>query len=159
MNTIVFNNGFDLSFNIDKVIQENDIQNIILAYNYTYVPVPSYSITDISSIDLTSTIYEIGINAFYNFTSMKEITLSTTVNKINLEAFYNCTSLQSIILPDALSFLGSNAFYGCSSLSNVVLNNTINLICVGESVFIGVSPTGTYTFGLYNNIETPIIYK
>jgi hypothetical protein len=89
---------------------------------------------------------------------MKEITLSSTINKINLDAFYGCSSLQSIILPDALTFLGSNSFSGCSSLVNVVLNNTNNLICIGDNVFLGVGSTGTYTFGLYENLGTPIIY-
>jgi len=157
MNTITFNNNVDISFNSGEVIQENDIQNVILAYNYSQSPNTLYTITDISSVFLAETIYEIGINAFINFTSLKGITLCPTINKINIDAFYRCTSLTSIILPDALSFLGDTAFRGCSSLSTVVLNNTSNLNCIGEAIFNDVSANGTYTFGPIDSVETATI--
>ena len=157
MNTITFTDSSNISFTIGEVIQENDIENVIKAYNYSHTT--TYSITDVSSINLVSTIYEIGINSFNGFTSMVSITLSSTINKINLDAFYNCSSLQSILLPDCLTFLGSNAFYGCTALSTIVLNNTNNLLCIGEEVFTSISSTGTYTFGSYNNLATPTILK
>lgn len=157
MNTITFTDSSNITFEIGEVIQENDIAIVIQEYNYSHNT--TYSITDVSSINLVSTIYEIGINSFNGFTSMVSITLSSTINKINLDAFYNCSSLQSILLPDCLKFLGSKAFYGCTALSTIVLNNTNNLVCIGEEVFTGVNSTGTYTFGSYNNLETPTILK
>jgi len=159
MNIITFTDSSNISFNIGEVIQENDIENIILAYNYSQTPYAMYSIIDVSGVILVSTIYEIGINAFTNFTSMKSIKLSATINKINIDAFNGCSSLQSILLPDILNFLGCKVFYGCSSLSSIVLNNTNNLVCIGDAVFTGVSLNGTYTFGSDNNLETPTVSK
>jgi hypothetical protein len=157
MNTITFTDSSNIYFNIGEVIQENDINNVILAYNYSQTPYDTYSITDVSSINLLSTIYEIGINAFNGFTSMSSITLSSTIHKINIDAFKGCSALQSIVLPDVLTTLGNNAFYGCTSLTNVILNNTNNLVCIGDAVFTGVTSTGTYTFGSDNNLARPTI--
>jgi len=159
MNTITFTDSSNISFTIGEVIQENDIENVILAYNYTQSPYTTYSITDVSNINLVSTIYEIGINAFNGFTSMVSMTLSSTINKINIDAFKGCSALQSIVLPDVLTTLGNNSFYGCASLANVVLNNTNNLVCIGDPVFYGLHSTGTYTFGSNNNLATPTISK
>ena len=159
MNTITFTSGTSFNFNINEVIQENDINNVIIAYNNSLSTPTNYSINDVDSINLISIIYEIGINAFSNFINMQTITLSPTINKINITAFYGCSLLLSITLPNTLTFLGSKSFYSCSSLATIILYNTANLICIGDDVFNNIGNTGSYTFDSYNNLNTPTISK
>ena len=115
---------------------------------------PVFSISDgafegckmLSSLNLPSTITELGAGAFKDCLSLKSLTLPSGITALKEETFKNCTSLSEVLLPTALTVIsGSNsgllppalsgvkfyrqgAFHGCTNLEKVHLPNSLRVI-------------------------------
>lgn len=173
--SITIDNSFNIQFTIYGIIQENDINNVITNYNNTYST--TYNITNVTDANIGTSTCEIGIKAFKNFTSLESIQLAPSVITINDKAFYNCTSLTSVTMSNNLKNIGYKAFYNCTSLQSIILSNSLtnigdyafaydssfnnitlldtsNLTCIGQNLFLNVSPDGSYNFGTHNNFKT-----
>jgi hypothetical protein len=59
----------------------------------------------------------IDYGAFCDCTSLESINIPSSLKNIGEEAFANCTSLSSIVIPDSVTSIGKNAFYNCTSLT------------------------------------------
>ena len=83
---------------------------------------------------MSSTVTDIGEDAFYNCNSLREVVLNEGLVNVGKYAFNNCASLESITLPSSTVIeIGRSAFYRCSRLKNVVLNEGLQQI--GDSAF------------------------
>ena len=74
-----------------------------------------------------------GEYSFAGCTNLTEVELASTVTRINRGAFRNCTGLTSIQFPEGLVSVESGAFSGCTGLTRVVLPSGIG--SMGQSAF------------------------
>lgn len=80
-----------------------------------------YACREMTSVNLPSTLVQIGQSAFSYCSGLGEIAIPASVRTIGQGAFQGCTSLVSIELPSGLTELNNNLFMSCSSLSVVRL--------------------------------------
>ena len=80
-----------------------------------------YACREMTSVNLPSTLVQIGQSAFSYCSGLGEIAIPASVQTIGQGAFQGCTSLVSIELPSNLTELNNNLFMSCSSLSVVRL--------------------------------------
>ena len=112
--------------------------------------------TNLTSIEIPSSIISIGGYAFYKCSGLTSIAIPTSVISIGSDAFYKCTGLTNIEIPSSVTSIGSYAFYGCTSLSSIAIPTSVTCIegstfrnCSGlKSVIMGSSVTsiGNYAF-------------
>ena len=115
--------------------------------------------TDITSIQLPSTLKSIDKNAFYGCTALEKIEIPDSVEYIGDYAFYGCErlnefeasgqslryigegaleechSLTKVTLGDGLEEIGTRAFAHCTELTSLYLGKSVEKI--GENAFIG----------------------
>jgi hypothetical protein len=192
--TVIGTNAFDgctglrilrSAINIDNIFTSTQIvtnlsnlQELHLVGNRVTGILDTHPFTDITSlttVNLSSSVTNIGANAFngctslanvtmpgvinirdYAFrrcTSLVTVTLPTSLRTIGEYAFENCTSLTAASLPNLVTTIGRNAFNGCTLLANIALNGT-NVIpnsvtSIGDSAYAG---TGITRVTIPNNL-------
>lgn len=75
--------------------------------------------TELTTVELPSTVTEINSFAFRNCTKLNSISLPNKIQEIKQGAFLGCTSLQSITFSANLTNFGRDAFKNCSALSDI----------------------------------------
>lgn len=93
--------------------------------NIVFIEDSAFSKTNIESIILPDSVFEIRSQAFYLCKRLKDVRLSKST-KIMTTAFYMCEALKSINLPNSLLSINNVCFYGCSSLENVTIEEGFN---------------------------------
>ena len=152
---------------------EEDIPN-----NVTHVRVLSgvtkikdmafYDRTRLESITFSSTVVDIGQDAFHNCSNLREVNLQNNgLKKIRDRVFHDCRSLESITLPSTLLEIGKYAFAGCNNLRTVALNEGLKKVdfygfacCESlRSVTLPstLSTIGSYAFTGCNRIREVVI--
>ena len=105
--------------------------------------------SEITSIDLPSTLQSIGSYAFYDCSGLiGELNLGecTSLTSIGFSAFWYCSGLTDISLPSSLKAIGSSAFCNCSGLTSISLPSSLKAI--GSDAFAGCSKlTGELNLG------------
>lgn len=83
------------------------------------------SCTNLTTINIPSSVTTIGGSAFNGCSSLANITIPNGVTSIGNSAFDSCTSLESITIPNSVTTIGNIAFSRCSRLEAVILPNSI----------------------------------
>ncbi|EJK58115.1 hypothetical protein THAOC_21783 [Thalassiosira oceanica] len=78
--------------------------------------------TALSSVNIPSTVTELGNGAFFRCSNLVDVKLNEGLQTIGENAFADCTALRSLYLPSTVKELGPHAFYGCTNLTKVLLN-------------------------------------
>ena len=118
--------GCSVPKNVTSVLFNDGLQKIgVLAF---------YNCTSLESINLPSTVTEIGTSAFRYCSDLHEVIFNNGLQTIGNSAFGNCKSLQSITLPSTVTEICYRAFYYCSSLREAILNNGLQKI--GHHAFL-----------------------
>lgn len=96
-------------------------------------------VTYITSIQLPSTIEEIGERAFSGCTSLKSINLQDLDYLLTIpsEAFMSCVSLEEIEFPSGVGAILDRAFARCSSLQSVELPSGLSSIGMQAFMYCG----------------------
>ncbi len=89
----------------------------------------------LSSVEMPSTITEIGDGAFYFCRGLTKIKVGSNVAKIGSSAFNGCENLVEIRIPRTVKRIGGQAFYNCKSLTTVIFDGTVSEI--GLAAFYG----------------------
>ena len=79
--------------------------------------------TDLSEINIPTTVNWIGESAFRDCTALQSITISQGI--VGRYAFGGCTSLQQVILSEGVESLVEGAFSGCTALTSISLPSTL----------------------------------
>jgi hypothetical protein len=126
------NNGTAIEF-YDTIYPANTIPG------YAFIDSNWQGKTNLISIILPDSLYEIGRGAFSSCNGLQSITIPSSVVCIDNEAFYNCAGLDSISIPSSVTKIGNYAFYSCTSLRSVTLLSSIPLdLNSSEDVFSNV---------------------
>ena len=86
------------------------------------------SCTNLTTINIPSSVTTIGRSAFNGCSSLANITIPNGVTSIGDSAFDSCTSLESITIPNSVTTIGNIAFARCSRLEAVILPNSITTL-------------------------------
>ena len=97
-------------------------------------PAAPFSIVNISSVKIPSSVKSIKDGAFANCTSLAAVALPSGVKSIGNRAFFMCESLSEITIPSSVETIDDNAFYGCASLATVRNCSSLPIVA-GESSY------------------------
>lgn len=86
-----------------------------------------------NSIEIPTTVTNLGDGAFYQCEALKRIYIYGNITSIGQETFRNCSALEFILLPPTLEEIGNYAFSGCTNLEDLTLPET--LVSIGERAF------------------------
>ncbi len=89
-----------------------------------------YGCTNLTRVEIPSTVSKIGSNAFGGGATEKltELYIPGSVTDIGASAFTGCSSLQTLNISEGVKNIGNSAFGGCSSLTKVSLPSTLESI-------------------------------
>ncbi|MCD8217179.1 MAG: leucine-rich repeat protein [Clostridiales bacterium] len=94
-----------------------------------------YDCESLTSIELPDSVTTIGERAFYQCDSLSSVVLSENLETIGSYAFSSCTKLTDITIPASVTTIGDHAFYSCSVLSSVTFEDGSQLTAIGDSAF------------------------
>ena len=121
------------------------IKRIVVAEGITAISTYAFACcSKVTSVDLPSTLDEIGARAFYKDIALASVDLPSGLSVIGRMAFQDCTSLKKLVIPSGVKTLPEYMCCGCSRLTEVVLPGTVTGI--GSSAFFGTALSRiTYT--------------
>ncbi|MBD5272473.1 MAG: leucine-rich repeat domain-containing protein [Bacteroides sp.] len=89
----------------------------------------------ISSIDLPTTVENIGDYAFRNCTGLSQFIIPEKVDSIGKYSFEGCSGLTGISIPKNISALAEGTFADCTGLTDISFSQ--NLTSIGDKAFFG----------------------
>ena len=89
-------------------------------------------VAGIESVEIPSTVTELGYAAFHNFKNLVSIELPDSITKIGENSFRDCEKLENIVLGKNLKEIGNGAFTSCS-LSSIAI--PVSVTSIGNWVF------------------------
>ena len=119
----------------------SDKQEVSLPLTIEGIPLVSikrnafFNVSDLTSIDVPSTVEHIGFGAFFQNSNLRILNLSEGLRMIDRSAFNGCDSLEEITIPNSCKHIGVRAFYGCASLKDIFIPPDVATI--GEQAFEG----------------------
>ena len=84
--------------------------------------------SNISSINIPSTITCIGDSAFYGSGKLTSVTISEGVTSIGRAAFCGCYSLTTINIPEGITSIADSLFCGCDALQQITFPSSVTSI-------------------------------
>ena len=87
-----------------------------------------YCCTDLTGVNMGSTVTSIGTDAFAACIGLTSVTIPDSVTDIEGEAFAQCMGLTSVVIPDSVKSIGIGAFHYCTSLTSVIVGNGVTEI-------------------------------
>ena len=100
-----------------KIVTSSDNANVKFLFGYTG------SLATITE-DMLSGVQVIYDRAFYNNKTLQSINIPSSVTNIGKGAFYGCSGLTSIEIPSSVTSIGTDAFYKCSGLESITVSGT-----------------------------------
>lgn len=138
--TLSQNPGFDTfatdvrSIDVNKSFKEliyNTLTTVtedMFDINQTFVPnYAFYQKTSITTVNLPSSITQIGSSTFSGCANLTNINLGN-IRSIGYGGFMNCTSLITVNLTGITSSVGTSAFQGCTNLTTIDLSDSVTAI-------------------------------
>lgn len=92
------------------------------------VPDNCFFRSNISNINIPSTVNVIGYNAFAYCSNLESVNFSDNLVSILSGAFKGCPNLTSVVLPEGLDYIGPHAFYANDNLKNISIPSSVSLI-------------------------------
>ena len=97
----------------------------------------------LTSLQLPSTLENIGTGAFKDCSGLTSIEIPSKVREIGYSAFWGCSGLTSIHIPSTIAVIGDYAFFYCSGLKELTISSS--LTAIPERAFLGCSSLTTLT--------------
>ena len=107
----------------------NDVTHVRVDPSVTIIPREAFQeCRDLEEVELPKGLMQIESNAFNFSKSLISINIPSTVEEIGDHAFDHCVKLDGITLPEGLQRLGDEAFASCQSLQRINIPSSINTI-------------------------------
>lgn len=116
--------GSNLEISVPQTIDNKEVVSIGSAFD---------SNSNITSIEIPSSISNIGSYAFYNCSNLTNIMLPNSITSIADCLFSYCGSLKNIEIPNSVTTIGDRAFEECNSLTSINIPN--NITSIGDWAF------------------------
>ncbi len=84
--------------------------------------------TEITDVELPSSITTIGNGSFHHCVNLSVINFPDKLETIERSAFSGCTSLTFVVLPSSLKVLQGEVFTGCSKLKSITLPSKLDTV-------------------------------
>lgn len=109
--------------------RRSDITSVRIKEGVTTVGTYAFhECTNLTNLELPSSLEFIHKNAFYSCKSLTSVKIPYGVERIGASAFRGCRNLKSIALPDSVTAISEYAFTACSSLTSITLPDSITNI-------------------------------
>jgi len=144
---LIPNNVTTITLEVNNTVTHIKIESgVSIIYGITYFVLLKEIV--INGNTLTS-IYD---TAFNNCTSLTSINLPSSLINIGARAFNECSSLTSIHLPSSLNTVGANIFTNCTSLNTVTIDEmNESFTIIGKAL---CSYDGSILYSYYDYIST-----
>lgn len=113
-----------------ELFKDINAREIVLTNNITKIGIRAFENSEISTINLPSSIKEIEPFAFRGCYNLKEITIPNNIKVLEDGVFKSCKNLKNIQLPINLTKIGEESFAN-TGIENITLPNTIFKIDIG----------------------------
>ena len=87
-----------------------------------------YRYPTVRTVNISSTVKEIGQSAFSTCASLTRINFSTGVEVIGLQAFYKCTAMRNLTIAGSIRDIGSACFALCTQLREVTIEEGVQFV-------------------------------
>ena len=109
-----------------SAFRRSDITSINMPSSITKIESMAFEYCDqLDSIVIPNNVTSIETYAFSNCESLKSISFPKNLEHIDIRAFSECNSLKSIVFPENLKSSGSDIFSDCINLSSVILPSSL----------------------------------
>lgn len=118
----------------------HSLTNLTLGNNLRTIGFASFVGAGISTLNIPSSVTEIGERAFENTTSLMSVNLGTNLQSIGPGAFQQSIpipNLTEVVIPDSVTEIGSASFYNRSSLTKVSIGQGI--LTLDPLIFLGTN--------------------
>ena len=132
----------------NTVITSVTMNRVILIRDYAFD-----GCTALKSINIPSSVTEIGDSAFRGCTNLTGITFGSGLTNIAVRTFSGCTSLTDVVIPSNISDIDIDAFSDCTSLTSLTLGEGVSRINPGA--FLGCN----IKYLTIRTAKPPILYK
>jgi hypothetical protein len=108
---------------------DRSVKKVVLPESITEIRSGAFeNCTELSDIELPSTLIYIGVYAFAKCSSLHTITIPRSVDNIDSGAFEGCRNISFVMLGYNLEKIGKRCFYGCSNLKAVSVPDNVKEI-------------------------------
>ena len=94
------------------------LDNVIFPSSLLYIYSSAFRNTKLSSVEIPSSVKELGSDVFENCTNLNSVKLLANITSIPYGMFKGCSNLQSIELSSTIIEVGDLTFEGCTSLKD-----------------------------------------
>ena len=112
------------------------------------IGIDAFSSGALVDINIPSSVYSIGEDAFFNNIKLKELVIPNSVKYLGRAAFGCCNSLENVTLPDTIEYIPKQLFTNCDKLKNIKLPESVKYI--DEYAFNG---TGLESITIPKSVE------
>ncbi|MCQ2416497.1 MAG: leucine-rich repeat domain-containing protein [Oscillospiraceae bacterium] len=106
-------------------------ETLTVPKNVTQIADEAFTMTEISSISIPSSVAAIGERSFSLCAELHTVAFTEGLREIGINAFDGCHVLRSAALPDSIHSIGAWAFCNCSGLRSVSIPEHIDTIARG----------------------------
>ena len=137
---------------INVAFRYTDLISINIPSSVTNIGYAAFESCDsLISVNMPNSVANIDDFAFWGCSSLPSITIPSSVTNIGLAAFYFCHSLSAITIPDGVKTIGNLAFAFCDSLESITIANSVTKIEANPFV-------GTKFYNNVSNWEDSVLY-
>lgn len=121
----------------NKTIEEIKISN-----NIIYIKDRAFKETNLVSVNIPSSVKEIGVYAFSVCEELESVTFNEGLEKINISAFAACHKLTKIILPSTLTTIEQYGFQNCLNMKIIYIPKSV--VNIGDGAFYACGKSTIY---------------
>lgn len=134
----------------DGAFFESSFHGESVPESVVYIGQSAFAKSHVYKMVIPDSVTTLGSSAFWYCEDLTSIDLGSSIENIGIHTFDGCCRLLSIVIPDSVSSIGDYAFHGCYNMTSASIGNGVSTIA--DSAFSGCTKLATLTFG--NSVET-----
>lgn len=123
-------------------LKNQTLEEVTISNNIKVIKDKAFRETALNSVEIPSSVKEIGVYAFSACESLKSVIFNEGLEIINISAFAACNNLLSAILPSSLKRIEQYGFQNCLSIKTIYIPKNVDYI--GEGAFYACGRSTLY---------------